>query len=88
MADKDAVIERIARETLDIPFVHRRKASGLDFYEVAVWNVADALAWNCGNSWASTRLSLARRDRRARTSERIWLLSLATPAAIIWGMVR
>ncbi|WP_283091903.1 hypothetical protein [Magnetospirillum sulfuroxidans] len=32
--------ERIARETLDIPFVHRRKVSGGDFYEVAVWTVA------------------------------------------------
>lgn len=50
METKADIIERIARETLDIPFVHRRKASGLDFYEVAVWNIADALeeAFNAG----------------------------------------
>ena len=39
-ADK---IESIAREHLGIPTLEVRRSDALDFHEVAVWSVADAL---------------------------------------------
>lgn len=48
--DKNLILERIARETLGIPTLRTQKADGLDFHDLPVWTLADALeeAFNAG----------------------------------------
>jgi hypothetical protein len=41
---ENALLERIARENLRIPTLHRRNSDGLDFHELAVWQIKKALA--------------------------------------------
>lgn len=41
---KAAVIETIARDTLGIETLEERKRDGLDFHELAVWQIEKALA--------------------------------------------
>ena len=43
-AYKDATIRDIARDLLGIETLEERKSDSLDFHEVAVWQVRDALA--------------------------------------------
>jgi hypothetical protein len=43
-AEREAVFEAIAREHLRIETLERRKSDSLDFHEVAVWALRDALA--------------------------------------------
>ena len=43
-AYKDATIEAIARDTLGIETLEERKRDGLDFHELAVWQIREALA--------------------------------------------
>jgi hypothetical protein len=43
-ADREAVFEAIAREHLRIETLKERKSDSLDFHEVAVWALRDALA--------------------------------------------
>ena len=40
---KDAAIQNIARELLGIETLDTRKSDSLDFHEVSVWSVKDAL---------------------------------------------
>lgn len=48
-------LERIARETLNIETLKARNSDSLDFHEVAVWRLKDALeaAYQAGLSAAS-----------------------------------
>lgn len=48
--DKNLLIERIARETLGIPTLRTQNSDGLDFHDLPVWVLADALeeAFNAG----------------------------------------
>lgn len=48
--DKNLVLDRIARETLGIPTLRTQNSDGLDFHDLPVWTLADALeeAFNAG----------------------------------------
>ena len=51
MKDKvDTLLEQIARSILDIPTLEERKMDALDFHEVSVWGLKNALktAYNAG----------------------------------------
>ena len=41
---KAAAIEKIARETLGLETLEPRRRDSLDFHELSVWQIADALA--------------------------------------------
>ena len=61
METKAQFIERIAQETLFIPTLAVRGRDSLDFHEVSVGSVADALeeAFNAGMMAAQGHLALA-----------------------------
>ena len=44
MTTPEETIARIARETLDIDTLETRRSDWLDFHNVAVWSVKEALA--------------------------------------------
>lgn len=48
--NKYLVLDRIARETLGIPTLRIQNSDGLDFHDLPVWVLADALeeAFNAG----------------------------------------
>ena len=50
--NKNDVINKIAREILDLETLETRKMDGLDFKEQAVWSIAEALsaAYEAGRS--------------------------------------
>lgn len=58
METKAEIIERIAQETLFIPTLVRRGRDSLDFHDVSVGSVADALeeAFNAGMMLAQGHL--------------------------------
>jgi len=43
MTDLDQVLTQIANEHLDIPTLETRRSDSLDFHDVAVWQVREAL---------------------------------------------
>ncbi|WP_434345746.1 DUF6900 domain-containing protein [Myxococcus virescens] len=55
----EATLERIARETLNIDTLKTRKSDSLDFHDVSVWRLKDALeaAFQAGLSAASNTRS-------------------------------
>ncbi|MCP3104242.1 hypothetical protein LZ198_35805 [Myxococcus sp. K15C18031901] len=52
----EATLERIARETLDIETLETRDSDSLDFHDVPVWRLKDALeaAYRAGLSAANS----------------------------------
>lgn len=40
---RDEVLAAIAAEVLNIPTLETRRSDGLDFYDVAVWSICEAL---------------------------------------------
>jgi hypothetical protein len=40
----EPILEQIARDHLDVPTLATRRTDALDFHEVAVWQVREALA--------------------------------------------
>ena len=55
-AQLDDVLEAIARERLDVPTLRTRKSDSLDFHEVSVWQLREALdaAYRAGAESART----------------------------------
>ena len=51
-ADVDAILEQIARTKLQIQTLEPRRSDGLDFHELAVWQIKDALhaAYDAGRA--------------------------------------
>jgi hypothetical protein len=43
MTDRDSTLREIASRILDIETLETRRSDGLDFHEVAVWSVKQAL---------------------------------------------
>ena len=68
---RDEAIEAIARNILEIETLAERKSDSLDFHEVSVWGLRDALlaAYELGLAvrWTRARRS---RGRRASTTTR------------------
>jgi hypothetical protein len=56
-ADSKAPIERIAREILDLETLETRNMDGLDFHELAVWEIRRALeaAYAAGRESVNTK---------------------------------
>ncbi len=54
---RDQALEDVARNTLNIETLAERKSDALDFYDVSVWGVRDALlaAYNLGVAAARAR---------------------------------
>ena len=52
MTDRDNTLQRIASRILDIETLETRRSDGLDFHEVAVWSVKQALeaAYDAGRA--------------------------------------
>ena len=57
MKNKNATIEKIAREILDLETLETRKSDSLDFHDMAVWTIREALeaAYNAGRQAAPPR---------------------------------
>lgn len=55
--NRDAVLEGLARTTLDVDTLQVRSSDSLDFYDCHVGRIAEALqtAWELGRSGAATR---------------------------------
>ncbi len=55
-APRAAAVERIAREVLQLPTLDTRDADALDFHELAVWKIRDALlaAYDAGSATSAT----------------------------------
>jgi len=43
MTKRERIITKIAKEILDIETLQERKSDGLDFHEVSVWSLKEAL---------------------------------------------
>lgn len=54
-AKANATIEKIAREVLDLETLETRKMDSLDFHDLAVWEIRNALeaAYNAGRDAAT-----------------------------------
>lgn len=52
-AAKAKIIEKLAKKYFRVESVETRKSDGLDFYDVAIWSIVDALneAFDLGNSY-------------------------------------
>ena len=55
IAKANATIEKIAREVLDLETLETRKMDSLDFHDLAVWEIRNALeaAYNAGRDAAT-----------------------------------
>ncbi len=63
---RDNAINRIAREVLDLETLEARKMDSLDFHDLAVWSIKDALerAYEAGRKAATpTRTTCPACDR-------------------------
>ena len=57
MKNKKATIEKIARKILGLETLETRKSDSLDFHDVAVWSIHEALeaAYNAGREASNTK---------------------------------
>ncbi len=67
MTDLDKILTQIASQHLDIPTLETRRSDSLDFHEVAVWQVREALqaAYLAGVAEGAATASDGMRGKRA-----------------------